>query len=111
MAKMYYFFNISFTASSNTKHLILEMFQPYICYLKYCDIPSFIAVELYQTLVPEMHHFSAFCHHFLLIQNYLFCCYFSPISAIMKSHPACGDWPIILLEKLAVSAPSWALNK
>ena len=66
----YYFFNLSFTASSNKTHLILEMFQAYICYLKYLSacggIPSFIAVELYQKLVPEMHHFTAFHHLFLL---------------------------------------------
>jgi hypothetical protein len=35
VAKIYYFSNVSFTASSDTKHLILETFQPYICYLKY----------------------------------------------------------------------------
>jgi hypothetical protein len=31
------------------------------------EIPSFIAVELYQKLVPEIDHFCAFHHPFLLI--------------------------------------------
>ena len=47
-------------ASSNTKHLILEMFQSFLKY-------SFIVVEWHQKLVPEMHHFSTFHHPFLLI--------------------------------------------
>ena len=55
---------------TQTKHLILEMYQPYIFYLKYFSacggIPIFIAVKLYEKLVPEMHHFIAFHHLFLL---------------------------------------------
>ena len=49
----------------------------------------------------------AFCHPFLLIWNYLFCCYFSPISAIMKSPPACGETPSATQE----SRPAATLHK
>jgi hypothetical protein len=34
VAEIYHFFNLSVTAFSNTKYLILQIFHPYICYLK-----------------------------------------------------------------------------
>ena len=41
-------------------HLLSEIFSA-------CGgIPSFVAVKLYEKLIPEMHHFTAFHHLFLL---------------------------------------------
>ena len=46
---------------------------------------NFIALEIYQKLVSEMHHLSAY--PFVLTLNYLFYCYFSPISAAIIIMP------------------------